>query len=472
MSWERAEAPAGWRATAALYRALAFASAALGCAVILGRADLAVLAAPLAIGLVLAGTVGRPIGALPVARASVGGEVIADRAVEVTVEVTLELPITVGVQLVSVAMPDAKGEPGGTAVTMPGGGAAVAAVRSKAVSWGPMVLARPDLVAAGADGLWRAGPVVGQPLVVTVLPAVEPLGRLTLAPLFGGWAGEHRSRRPGQGGDLIDLREFAPGDRLRSIHWRAYARHQRLYVRRTQSDADTDVVLCADTRHEVIPQTRPLLGGRVGGFAAARLRFERLDRFIRGLVMIEEPADGGPPPELRSSLDLLVVAAASVGAAQLRAGDRVGLLDLGIALRHIRMGTGSRHLLRLRHQLATAQPTRARRITRPAFWGLPPAAVVVFLSAFIDEESVDAAAEVAARGHQVVAVDVLPETGLTAAAARDPLPQAPLELRLLLAERRLRLDRLAAAGVPVLSWDRGDVQADLLARMQARRRHR
>ena len=83
---------------------------------------------------------------------------------------------------------------------------------------------------------------------------MEPLD---LPPIYGGWAGDHASRRSGQGGDLIDLREYAPGDRLRSVHWRAYARHQKLYVRRTQTDADADFVLCVDTRDEVRAQQYP-----------------------------------------------------------------------------------------------------------------------------------------------------------------------------------------------------------------------
>ncbi len=292
----------------------------------------------MALGLVMALSVRQPVRAqCPVPIAGTLGDVHGDRPVTVVTDVADLL----GAQFVSLCTPDADGDPGGGTVTIPGGVDTSVEVRTKAVPWGTMVLARPDLLAVSSDALLTAGPFIGPELQVRVPPMVEKVGAFELPPIMGGWAGEHRSRRPGQGGDLIDLREFAPGDRLRSIHWRAYARHQKLFVRRTQSDADTDFVLCLDTRHEIVPKIR----GPLTDWQRYRATLDRslrdLRRFLMGLFRVAQPTDGRDSSLPRSSVDLTVAAATAVAAAQLKNGDRVGVLDLSNVRRHVRMGSGS-----------------------------------------------------------------------------------------------------------------------------------
>ena len=348
-----------WRPTAALYRAVAFAAFTLGAGIVLGRPDVAVLGIPVTLALVLALSVGQPTGStVPVATGRVEGPVAGDRPVGVSIE----LDDIDGVQLVSVRTPDAAGNPGGEVITLAAGARDYSGARvfTKAAPWGEMLLARPDLLAAGPDALYIAGPVPGAELRIAVPPAVEKVDGFELPPIMGGWAGEHRSRRPGQGGDLVDLREFAPGDRLRSIHWRAYARHQKLFVRRTQSDADTEFVLCLDTRHEIVPKARPPASDWYRYRLRTAQRIARLQRFLSGLVRIARPSDGPDPARPRSSIDLTVAAATAVTAAQVKAGDRVGVLDLSHIRRHVRMGSGARHLQRVRHQLAQISATRIR----------------------------------------------------------------------------------------------------------------
>lgn len=461
--------PQGWRPSAALYRAFAFATPAIGLGIAFGRPDVAVLGIPVALGLVLALSVRQPArDALPAAEARTDGEVFGDRPLKVFFDVAgLE-----GAQLVSVCTPDAAGDPGQGSHTVSGGHDQTFLARTKAASWGTMVLARPDLLAASSDALLVAGPLAGADLVALVPPSVERVGGFELPPILGGWAGEHRSRRPGQGGDLIDLREFVPGDRLRSIHWRAYARHQKLFVRRTQSDADTEFVLCLDTRQEILPQTRGPHGDGQRYLANSARNLLRLRHFLQGLVREEQPTDGRDPTVPQSSLDLMVAAAAAVTATQLRAGDRVGVLDLSAVRRHVRMGSGSRHLQRVRYQLAQVRSSSSRRMPAPELWGLPSSAVVVLFSALVDDASVQAGLDAAGRGHQVLVVDVLPAQDLLRTARTDRFPQAVKEVQLLLAERSVRLDRLRARGIPVLTWDQGQIATDLTAAMKLRRHRR
>lgn len=458
-----------WHPTAALYRAVSFAALALGAGIVLGRPDVAVLGIPIAFSLVLALSVARPNGStVPTATGETVGAVLGDRPVAVAIEVEQ----VAGVQLVSVRTPDAAGNAGGGVTTLAGGYGARAEIFTKAAPWGEMLLARPDLLAAGPDALFLAGPVSGAELRTAVPPAVEKVDGFELPPILGGWAGEHRSRRPGQGGDLVDLREFAPGDRLRSIHWRAYARHQKLFVRRTQSDADTEFVLCLDTRHEIVPKSRPPASDWYRYRLKTARRMERLKRFLSGLVRIARPLDGPDPSRPRSSIDLTVTAATAVTAAQVKAGDRVGVLDLSNIRRHVRMGSGARHLQRVRYQLAQISATRLRWMPTPELWGLPSSAVVVFFSPLIDDVALQAGLDVAGRGHQVIVVDVLPSNQLRSTALADRHPYAIKEIQLLLAEREIRLDALRAKGIPVLEWDSGHIGTDLSALMKLRRHRR
>ena len=459
----------GWRPTAALYRVVAFVLLALGLGVVLGRPDVAVLGIPPALGLVMALSIRQPARAeFPDAVARAAGQVFGNRPATVATDVSR----LQGVQLVSLRTPDADGDPGEGAVTVPGGVDNSVATHTKAAAWGTMLLARPDLLAASSDALFMVGPFVGPELTVSVPPTVEQGGGFELPPIMGGWAGEHRSRRPGQGGDLIDLREFAPGDRLRSIHWRAYARHQKLYVRRTQSDADTEFVLCLDTRYEIVPKTRGPLTGWQRNRAIVTHRARRLRTFLAGLFAVAQPSDGRDRSLPRSSVDLTVAAATAVAAAPLKAGDRVGVLDLSSVRRHVRMGSGTRHLHRMRYQLAQIQASRSRWMPTPELWGLPSSAVVVLFSPLIDDVAMQAGMDAAGRGHQVLVVDVLPVSDLRTTAVRDPHPQADKEIGLLLAEREIRLDRLRAKGIPVLAFDGGQIATDLTALMKTRRHRR
>ncbi|MFN3369370.1 MAG: DUF58 domain-containing protein [Thermus sp.] len=54
--------------------------------------------------------------------------------------------------------------------------------------------------------------------------------RIATKPYFP-YPGERLARRKGLGGEFYELRPYAPGDEVRRVHWRAYAKTGRLYTR-------------------------------------------------------------------------------------------------------------------------------------------------------------------------------------------------------------------------------------------------
>jgi uncharacterized protein (DUF58 family) len=58
--------------------------------------------------------------------------------------------------------------------------------------------------------------------------------------------GKYRSRQ-GSGAELLNLREYRPGDPMRTVHWKATARLGRLLVRETVDEASAEFVLVVET---------------------------------------------------------------------------------------------------------------------------------------------------------------------------------------------------------------------------------
>ena len=86
----------------------------------------------------------------------------------------------------------------------------------------------------------------------------------------------------------------------------------------------------------------------------------------------------------------------------------------------------------------------------------------------ITQAPVDVALDAAARGHRVVVVDTLPLTGIL----HHCRPVDADHLRVLTVQRELRLDRLRGTGVPVLSWDAGNISLQLATAVRALRSRR
>jgi uncharacterized protein (DUF58 family) len=63
--------------------------------------------------------------------------------------------------------------------------------------------------------------------------------------------GGHRLRRPGSGSELLDLRDYIPGDPPKMIAWKASARRDRLITKEYESDVPVRSVIFLDTSESV-----------------------------------------------------------------------------------------------------------------------------------------------------------------------------------------------------------------------------
>ncbi len=241
-------------------------------------------------------------------------------------------------------------------------------------------------------------------------PRTERLSEVVAPRETQVFTGSEVARTKGDGIEYADIRDFHPGDRLRSINWRASARRAGvLVVNDRHPERNTDVVLFVDS------------------FADVR----RDDR---------------------STLDDAVRAAASLAACYLERRDRVGLVSFGGVLRWLQPAMGSAQRFRLVESLLETgvEPTYTwRDVNIIPSRILPPKALVLALTPLVDPRFVTTVADLRARGYDVSVVEVDP----TPLVESGPTELDRLAHRLWLLQREVLRVRLHRLGVAVERWN-------------------
>jgi uncharacterized protein (DUF58 family) len=109
--------------------------------------------------------------------------------------------------------------------------------------------------------------------------------------------GIHRLRRPGSGGELLDLRDYRPGDPPKMIAWKASARRDRLITKEYESDVPVRCVLLLDTSDGMRlgpPARTPL--ARMAGIASGVAQASAGNRDLVGLSVFDEEKHDGVKP--------------------------------------------------------------------------------------------------------------------------------------------------------------------------------
>lgn len=240
--------------------------------------------------------------------------------------------------------------------------------------------------------------------------------------------GLHASPSRGAGLEFAQYRAYEPGDELRQVDWKLYARSDRFFVREAERDSPLDLWLLLDTSASMsqVDDSRP--------------DWSRLDA-ARAL------------------------AACCIDIA-LRQNDRFGVLGVGAnGLQVTGLGQGARHRDRCLLALRNLQPSGGwadARQLRPVWEAMRAQQLVIAIGDQFDDEAVGLLADLSAARREVLCVQVLtvgerdfpyrggqrfrdPETGTEllgdAASVRDGFLQRFAEARTALASR------LATAGI-------------------------
>jgi uncharacterized protein (DUF58 family) len=397
-------------------------------ALVLGRPELAAIAAPFALiaalGLALAQ---EPRIAVSVTldreRVLEGDEVTAEveiRSRERVEHLEIVLVLPPGLALVEgrnpVLLRLAAGEPRSLEL------------RLRCERWAGYVLGDVALRARDPFGLFTYERRLRERCPLRVYPRPEDLREL-LPPLETQvFTGNQVSRAKGEGIEFADLRPFVPGDRVRRINWRASARRGALWVNESHPERNTDVIIFLDT------------------FTEAR-------------------GEAGP-----GTLDMAVRAAATLAGRYLQRKDRVGLVSFGGVLAWLLPATGPVQLYRVVESLIDTE------ITLSYAWKdvdvipkrtLPPKALIVAVSPLLDERAVGTLLDLRARGFDLAVIEVSP----LPFASPGPSELDGLAHRLWVMKRRALRTSYERVGVPVVEWRDGTPLAAPVEEVAAFRRH-
>jgi len=305
------------------------------------------------------------------------------------------------------------------------------ALRLRCVRWGNYQVGDIRLRARDRLGLVAWEQQLDRKTLLRVYPLPETLRRIVPPVATQPSSGNEVARQKGEGLEFTDLRDFAPGDRVRSINWRASARRSglgsELVVNERSPERNADVILFLDT------------------FADARA--------------------GG-----RSTLELAVRATSTLASHYLERRDRVGLVSFGGILRWLTPGMGITQRYRIVDALLESEIVfnyAWKDVSIIPARTLPAQALVLAVTPLLDDRAVEALVDLRARRYDLAIVEVSPIP--FAVPGEDEVDA--LAYRLWLLRRRELRSRYERLGVAVASWS-DDVPLDaVLEGVRAFRRH-
>lgn len=206
-----------------------------------------------------------------------------------------------------------------------------------------------------------------------VLARLRPLRLHTRLGAAAHGHGLHASQQRGSGLEFSQYRSYEPGDDLRQVDWKLFARSDRYFVREAERESPLAIWIVLDTTASMtqVDQSRP--------------RTTRLD-IAKG------------------------IAACAVHVA-LQGGDRFGVIAVNDAqVQPTPSGLGARHrdrcLLALDAMQSAGRWPDAARLS-PAWNMLTPRSLVLLLSDCFDDAVIEMAEKLAATGRDVCIVQVL-----------------------------------------------------------------
>ncbi|MFH0815963.1 MAG: DUF58 domain-containing protein [Methanobacteriota archaeon] len=206
---------------------------------------------------------------------------------------------------------------------------------------------------------------------VTAIAEVEPEREIRIAPnRTRNWVGQIVSRRIGIGSETWGLREYAQGDEMRHINWKATARTGRYITNEYEAERSGDVTIILDARE-----------------------------------------GSGKSDSRNSPIESSIRAVSTIGAHVLMAKNRVGLIVFRDCLDTVNPAFGKRQFYRISEKLLDVRSAGTMPFENVSWLVtkyFPVESLVVVVSPLADEGIVRAIADFCARGYDVVVVSPSP----------------------------------------------------------------
>ncbi len=250
---------------------------------------------------------------------------------------------------------------------------------------------------------------------LTVLPRYERLSKIPIRPRRTKvYAGVIKAMEGGEGIAFFGAREYTPGDDIRRINWKAYARYDRLFINEYEQERIVDVTIILDAR--VLTNQ---YHGVSGQFAYS------------------------------------VRAAAALADYFLDSGNNVGLLTYGDFLDWIYPGYGKRQRQRVLEALARVHISdkavfQDLRFMPTRFF--PSHSQLVIVSP-LTEDDIEILGILHAREYQIIVVSPNPLLIERVLHTDTDDPAWILAHRLAAVERKTLLSALMRVGIQVVDWD-------------------
>lgn len=248
---------------------------------------------------------------------------------------------------------------------------------------------------------------------LVVAPRMEDVRRVRVVPRrVRALMGQVRSRQIGLGLEFFSLRDYAPGDEIRHVNWKASARRDKLFTNEYEAERSGDAILILDARGE----------SEVG-------------------------------PIARSTTEAGITATVSLAAKILETRNRVGLIVQRDVLDWVYPGYGKKQLYRIVDALVHVRAGGEwpfEHVTWVLARFFPPDAQIIIVSPLLDARALDVIADLRGHGFDVLVVSPSPVEIERAMYGDDPY--AALAYRVLRMEREATIQTLRSYA-DVVDWN-------------------
>ena len=228
------------------------------------------------------------------------------------------------------------------------------------------------------------------------------------------YSGYIPARSGGSGVEFYGVREYQHGDPLRSVNWRASARHtQKIFINEFEQERVADIGIILDTR-------------------------------LRSQIV---------PDSGNSLFEFSVQAASALAETFLKDGNRVGLLLYGTLLDWTLPDYGKVQRERILKRLSSVQPGESLVFDDLEYLPtrlLPPNSQIVFISPLIDKD-LPILINLRVSGYAVMVISPNP-IQFERSHLSDMTDSIKTGTRLAILERSLMLKKLQQSGVQILDW--------------------